>query len=99
MRADAPLPRSSIKTTNIDPSQARSRQHRPRRPHLELPLATARTHVQAQTQRIVMIKHSLQRRAKMILLQTRRHLQQHRLVEPLNRTATLQQPAHDRRRH
>jgi hypothetical protein len=99
MLEDAPLPRPSFKTTSVDPAQARSRQHRPRRPHLKLPLASARNRIHAQTQRIVMINYSLQRSEQMILPQTRRHLQQHRLVEPINRTATLQQPAHDRRRH
>src|SRR6266571_4562063 len=89
MLVDASLPRPCIKTTNVDPSQARSRQHCPRRPHLKLALATASTAIQAQTQRIVMIKHSLQRRKQMILSQTRRHLQQRRLVEPLNRAATF----------
>ena len=45
-----------------------------------------------------MIEHRLQRRRKMLLPQTRRHPQQHRLMEALDRRALLQQPVHDRRR-
>jgi len=36
------------------------------------------SHIQAQTQRIVMIKHGLQRSDQMILAHSRRNLQQHR---------------------
>ena len=45
-----------------------------------------------------MIQQPLQRANEMITLQARRHPQQHRLMEALDRPATLQQPAHDRRR-
>ena len=45
-----------------------------------------------------MIEQRLQRRHQLILAQARRHLQQHRLVEALDRPAALGQPAHDRRR-
>ena len=43
----------------------------------------------AQPQRIVMIEQRLQRRHQMILAQPRRHLQQHRLVEAVERPAAL----------
>ena len=46
-----------------------------------------------------MIKHSLQRTDQILLAQTRRHLQQRRLVKLLDRAAALQQPAHDWARH
>ena len=36
-----------------------------------------------------MIQHRLQRRRQMLLPQPRRHLQQHRLAEPLERAAAL----------
>src|SRR5262249_59863681 len=55
-------------------------------------------HFQPQTQRIVMIKHSLQRQNQISLAHPRRHLQQHRLVKTIERSPTLQKPAHDRRR-
>src|SRR5215813_8279788 len=45
-----------------------------------------------------MIKHSLQRQYQISLAQPRRHLQQHRLIEAIERTTALQKPAHDRRR-
>ena len=45
-----------------------------------------------------MIKHRLQRRRRSACRKPRRHPQQHRLIEPLNRTAALLQPMHDRRR-
>src|SRR5262249_7655121 len=95
--ADARLTRPSIKITNVDPSDARRRTHRPNRRHLQLPLPLPRL-VQPQTQRIVMIKHSLQRQNQISLAQPRRHLQQHRLIEATEPTPALQKPAHDRRR-
>src|SRR6266516_2664864 len=98
MLADARLAPPSIKATNVDPSDAGGRTHRPRRRHLKLPLALLRSHFQPQSQRIVMIKHSLQRRSQISLAYARRHLQQHRLNESIERTPTLQKPAHDRRR-
>ena len=52
----------------------------------------------AQPQRIMMIEHRLQGGNQMLLLQARRHLQQHRLAEAIDRPAALQQPMHDRRR-
>src|SRR5262249_18872587 len=97
MLADARLTRPSIKTANVDPPDAGRRIHRPSRRHLQLPLPLAR-HLQPQTQRIVMIKHSLQRQYQISLAQPRRHLQQHRLIEAIERTTALQKPAHDRRR-
>ena len=45
-----------------------------------------------------MIEQRLKGANQMILAQTRRHLQQHRLVEALDRPATFRQPVHDRRR-
>src|SRR5262249_7426738 len=68
---------------------------RPTRPHSQFPPPRPR---QPQTQRIVMIKHSLQRQYQISLAQPRRYLQQHRLIEAIERTTTLQKPAHDRRR-
>src|SRR5262249_52955046 len=53
---------------------------------------------QPQTHRIVMIKPRLQRQNQISLAHARRHLQQHRLIEAIERTTTLQKPAHDRRR-
>src|SRR5262245_52824848 len=97
MLADARLTRPSIKTANVDPPHAARRSHRPSRRHLQLPLPRPRL-LQPQTQRIVMINHSLQRQYQISLAQPRRHLQQHRLIEPIERTTTLQKPAHDRRR-
>src|SRR5262249_50330364 len=100
MLADARLTRPSIKTANVDPPDARRRIHRPSRRRLQLPLPRPR-HLpphQPQTQRIVRIKHSLQRQYQISLAQPRRHLQQHRLIEAIERTTTLQKPAHDRRR-
>src|SRR6266540_4282330 len=97
--ANARLPRRDIKATNVNPPNAVSRQHRSGRRHLKLPLPRPSSHIHPQTQRIVMIKHSLQRSDQMILAHRRRHLQQHRLVKPIDPTPTLQQPAHDRRRH
>ncbi len=49
----------------------------------------------AQPQRIVMIEHSLKGSNQVILVHTCRNLQQHRLVEVIDRPATLQQPMHD----
>src|SRR5262249_37505252 len=97
MLADARLTRPSIKTANVDPPDAGRRIHRPSRRHLQLPLPRPR-HLQPQTQRIVMIKHSLQRQYQISLAQPRRHLQQHRLIEAIERTTALQKPAHDRLR-
>src|SRR6266481_4341329 len=98
MLADARLTPRSIKTTNVDPSEAGARIHRPSRRHLQLPFALPRGRFQPQPQRIVMIEHSLQRRSQISLAHARRHLQQHRLVEAIERTPTLQKPVHDRRR-
>src|SRR5262249_21251797 len=95
--ADARLTRPSIKITNVDPSDAARRTHRPNRRHLKLPVPLSR-HLQPQTQCIVMIKHSLQRQNQISLAQPRRHLQQHRLIEAIEPTPALQKPAHDRRR-
>ena len=39
----------------------------------------------------MMIEHRLQRGDQVVLLQPRRHLQQHRLVEAIDRPAALQQ--------
>src|SRR5215211_3100572 len=97
--ANARLPRRCIKTTNVNPPNALSRNHRSRRRHLKLPLPPPSSRIHPQTQRIVVIKHSLQRTDQIILAHSRRNLQQHRLVKPIDPTTTLQQPAHDRRRH
>src|SRR5262249_51342981 len=97
MLADARLTRPSIKTANVDPPHAARRSHRPSRRHLQLPFPRPR-HRQPQTQRIVMINHSLQRQYQISLAQPRRHLQQHRLIEPIERTTTLQRPPQQRRR-
>src|SRR6266436_5931236 len=59
--------------------------------------AGATSSFHSQPQRIVMIEHSLQRRSQISLAHARRHLQQHRLVEAIERTPTLQKPVHDRR--
>jgi hypothetical protein len=99
MLEDARLTPRSIKIANLHPPHALGRHYRPRRPNLQLPIAAALRHIQPQTQRIVMIKHSLQRTDQILLAQTRRHLQQRRLVKPLDRAAALQQPAHDWARH
>ena len=45
-----------------------------------------------------MIEQVLQRGAQMICIQRRRHGQQHRLAEAVDRSAALGQPPHDRRR-
>src|SRR6266540_6916796 len=96
---NARLQRPCIKTTNINPLNALSRQHRSKRRNLKRPLPMPPTLIHPQTQRIVVIKHSLQRTDQVILAHSRRNLQQHRLVKPIDTTPTLQQPAHDRRRH
>src|SRR5262249_56612781 len=93
MLAEARLTRPTIKPANVDPPDAGRRIHRPSRRHLQLPLPRPR-HLQPQTQRIVMIKHSLQRQYQISLAQPRRHLQQHRLIEAIERTTALQKPAH-----
>src|SRR5215471_9030472 len=97
--ANAGLARRCIKTADVNPLNAVCRQHRSSRRNLKPPLPDARIHIRPKTQRIVMIKHSLQRTDEIILAQSRRHLQQHRLVKSIDRTPALQQPTHDRRRH
>ena len=53
---------------------------------------------QPQPQRVVMVEHRLQRpRRARPRAQLRRDLQQQRLAEPVDRSAALVQPAHDRR--
>src|SRR5262249_41596314 len=94
---DAPPPPPNTRPAIVAPPHAPRRIHRPSRRHLQLPFPRPR-HRQPQTQRIVMINHSLQRQYQVSLAQPRRHLQQHRLIEPIERTTTLQKPAHDRRR-
>jgi hypothetical protein len=74
MVKDARLTPRSIKIANLNPPQAVGPQYRPRWPNLQLPIAAAFRHIQPQTQRIVMIKHSLQRTDQIRLAQTRRHL-------------------------
>src|SRR6266545_3436793 len=96
---NARLQRPCIKTANINPHNALSRQHRSKRRNLKRPLPMPPTLIHPQTQSIVVIKHSLQRTDQVILAHSRRNLQQHRLVKPIDTTPTLQQPAHDRRRH
>src|SRR6266540_2295669 len=96
---NARLPPRRIKTTNINPLNAVSRQHRSKRRNLKRPLPMPPTLIHPQTQRIVVINHSLKRTDEIILSHSRRNLQQHRLVKPIDPTTTLQQPAHDRRRH
>src|SRR5262249_1297567 len=101
MLEDASLPRPSINTTNVDPPQPPSPPPPPRRrpPPPKLPRASAPPQTQPPTPPTLMITTSLQRSEQMTTPQPRSHLQQHPLVEPLNRPATPQQPAHDRRRH
>src|SRR5262245_3456713 len=96
---DARLTPPSIKTANLYPAQAVDRRHRSRLTHLQPQLAASPRHIQPQAQRVMMIKHSLQRTDQIFLAQTRRHLQQHRLVKPIDWAPALQQPAHDWRRH
>jgi hypothetical protein len=58
---NARLPPRCIKTTNVNPLNAVSRQHRSKRRNLKRPLPMPSSHIHPQTQRIVVIKHSLQR--------------------------------------
>ena len=95
LRNAGPQPRV-IKPANVDPAQAVAGTNRPGRRHLQAPRRVRPS--QSQPQRIVMIEQALQGAHEMIVLQTRRHLQQHRLAEAIDRTAALQQPMHDRRR-
>ena len=96
LRDAGPQPRL-IKPANVDPAQAVAGNDSAGRQHLEAP-RRARRRTQAQSQRVVMIEQALQGGDEMIALQPRRHLQQHRLAEALDRPAALQQPMHDRRR-
>ena len=96
LRPDARPQPAIVEPADINATQALLRRHRTRPRHLKAPLAPRR-HIQPQPQRIMMIKHSLQGCQQIRFPQTRRNPQQHRLVEMLDRTAAIPQPAHDRR--
>ena len=91
-RASSQKPAMSTRHTQAPASTA------PERRDLETPAGALRCRHQPQPQRIVVIKQRLQCTNKVILAQTRRHLQQHRLMEAIDPPAALQEPAHDRRR-
>ena len=59
---------------------------------------SAARRIKPQPQRVVMIEHRLQAPPSDAPAQPRRHPQQHRLAEPVERPAALLEPAHDRRR-
>ena len=95
---DAGAQRSFGQPMDIDPPQARLRIDAAAAHDLQRKLRTLPGRNEPQPQRIVMLEHRLQRAGEVIAPQPRRHLQQHRLMEALERPATLGQPAHDRQR-
>ena len=98
MFANAGTQRIRGQPRDIDAPQAAFRIDQPAGRDLDRKVSTLRARNKSQPQPVVMIEHRLQRPNQMILAQTRRHLQQHRLVEALDRPATFSQPVHDRRR-
>ena len=96
LRDAGPQPRL-IKPANVDPAQAVAGNDSAGRQHLEAPRRARRQDPGAVATRRD-DRAGLQGGDEMIALQPRRHLQQHRLAEALDRPAALQQPVHDRRR-
>jgi hypothetical protein len=76
--------------TNVNPTNAVSSPKCVRRRNLQTPHGILPTINHAQPQRIMMIENSLNRREQVIVSKPRRHLQQHRLIEPVDPPATLQ---------
>ena len=94
--ADGGAQRGLIHAGDIDAMQTVGRLHGTGRCDLQGPFVRLPCSNEPQPQRIVMLEQRLQGRNQLLLAQVRRHLQQHCLVEALDRPAPLGQPAHDR---
>ena len=87
--ADGGAQRSLIETGDVDAVQAAAGLHGTGRRDLQGPLGPRPCTNHPQPQRVVMLEQRLQGRHQVLLAQPRRHLQQHRLVEALDRPAPL----------